>query len=260
LYPGEQHPHPDPFQSGIPKPELAAPLRRTVERQEQQFADLVDRVVPIDLTRVEDGFDAPAFGGERLKSAILELLPAAYRQTFLSLDEAMRSLRSLNERRAMPYIIGYSTMAATAATVPAPWVDIPVVLAFQSHLVYRLRDIYGKDIDAPVVRRFLAAVSGRVVTRLVLRESLKLIPLAGIAANAALSFAYTYGLGRACCWYFGEIRDGNAPTASEVQHVWREQLAVAARRWSSGGSESANFANSNASEPAVGVDGEETGP
>ena len=231
-YPGQQHPVPDPFAQGIDAGRVPAELSRLVARQETCFRGLVDRVVPLDLTKPDEGFQQPDFGGDRLKATLLELLPAAYRQTFLNLSAAMGSLKNLNERRAMPYVIGYSTLAATAAAVPFPWIDIPVVLAIQSHLVYRLRAVYGQEIDAAVSGRLAALVSGRLATALVLRETLKLIPLVGAAANAAFAYAYTYGLGKTCCWYFGQVRAGNAPSDDEVRRVWREQLSVAARSWS----------------------------
>ena len=235
-YPGSQHPSPDPFAVPSRWDGVVDDLRRNIEQHAKRFAGLIDRAIPIDLTMPEEGFREPNFGGDRLKSAILESLPAAYRQTFMSLDAAMRPLRDLNDRRAMSFVISYSTLAATAAAVPTPWIDIPLVLAIQSHLVYRLRDVYGQRVDARVLRRLCAAAGGRVFAKLLVREALKFIPFAGVAANAALAYAYTYGLGKAFCWYFGEVRAGNAPTEDEVKTVWREQLSIAARRWSPAGS------------------------
>lgn len=231
LYPGQQHPYPDPFANGPDAARVPPDVRRAVERHQQTFAGLADRVIPLDLTRPEDGFQEPDFGGQRLKDALLELLPAAYRQTFLNLSGALAPLKTLTDRRVMPYVIAYSTLAATAAAVPTPWVDIPVVMGIQSHLVYRLRTLYGIDIDAAVLRRLAAIASGRMATALLVRETLKIIPFVGAAANAASAYAYTYGLGIACAWYFGQVRAGHAPTEDEVRTVWKEQLSLAARAW-----------------------------
>jgi uncharacterized protein (DUF697 family) len=176
-------------------------------------------------------FAEPNFGGDRLKAALVDLLPAAYRQTILNLDEAMRPLRDLKERQAMPYILSYSTLAATAAAVPVPWIDIPVVMALQSHMVSKLAKIYGQSLDHKLVAPLAGAMSGRLLARLTVRSTFKLVPIIGAAANAALAFAYMWASGRAWCWYFGELRAGNAPSEAEVQRIWHGQLSSAAELW-----------------------------
>jgi uncharacterized protein (DUF697 family)/predicted GTPase len=230
-YPGAQHPQPDPFAGGLLPDSIPADLRRSIAAQQERFDGLVDRIVPVDLTRPEEGFAEPNFGGDRLQAALLVLLPAAYRQTLLTLDESLRSLKELNERRAMPYIISHSTLAATAGAVPVPWVDIPAVAAIQSHLVCRLAAIYGQQVRARMVLKMAGPIGGRMLVRLAVRGALKFVPFVGLAANAALAYAYTYGLGKACCWYFGQVCQGNAPSEAELQRVWESQLLQAAQLW-----------------------------
>jgi uncharacterized protein (DUF697 family) len=60
---------------------------------------------------------------------------------------------------------------------------------------------------------------------------LKFIPFLGSTVNAALSFAYTFSLGKACCWYFGRVKQGVVPTQEELDKVWSEQLQRALERW-----------------------------
>src|SRR5205085_1339696 len=98
----------------------------------------------IDLTPPEEGYQPPDLGGAELKAALLELLPAAYRQTILTLQDAAAGLRDMYERRALPIIVGASTLAATAAAVPVPWIDLPVVAGIQTRLVYQLAELYGQ--------------------------------------------------------------------------------------------------------------------
>lgn len=230
-YPQQQHPAPDPFPEGLTPAGLPPDLRRSIERQQERFAGLVDRIVPVDFTTGEDGFENAEFGGERLTAALVEFLPAALRHTLLTLRDTMRSLKELNQRRAMPYVLGYSLMAGSVGAVPLPWVDIPAVLAIQSHLVYELGRLYGQPVRARMVLNMAGPIGGRLLARLLLRGPLKLIPWVGMAANAALTFAYTYGLGKACCWYFGELCQGNAPAPAELERVWQEQLQQAAALW-----------------------------
>lgn len=234
-YPMQQHPDPDPFTSSAADqawPESLAPqVRQLLELQQQRFAGLVDRIVPLDITKPAEGFQQRDFGGARLKATLLELLPAAYRQSLLSLDQLMQPLKDLNERRALPYVLGYSTMAAAAAAVPLPWVDIPIVTAVQSHLVHRLAQVYGQRMNAKTFLRMAAPLAGRIVLRSALREVLKVVPYVGMAVNASAAYAYTYGLGKACCWYFGEREAGNAPSAAELEKIWQEKLSEAAQLW-----------------------------
>jgi uncharacterized protein (DUF697 family) len=237
-YPRQQHPLPDPFEgqqdfSGAEVPSGLGPdLLRSLQLQQQRFTGLVDRIVPVDLTPPEEGFSEPEFGGDRLRAALVDLLPTAYRQTLLFLDDSMRSLSDLNERRALPYVLGYGMMAATAAAVPLPWVDIPVVTALQSHLVYRLARIYNRPLAARTFLEMAGPIGGRLLARQLLRGATKIIPYVGIAANAALAYAYTFALGKACCWYFGQLHQGNAPTSEQLQEVWHAELTEAATTWS----------------------------
>lgn len=230
-YPRSQHPPSDVFENADKIEQLPPDLRRSLETQRERFAGIADRIVLIDLTRPEEGFAEPNFGGDRLKAALVDLLPAAYRQTILNLDEAMRPLRDLKERQAMPYVLSYSTLAATAAAVPVPWIDIPVVMALQSHMVSKLAKIYGQSLDSAMIAPFAGAMSGRLLARLTVRSTFKLVPIIGAAANAALAFAYMWASGRAWCWYFGELRAGNAPSEAEVQRIWQGQLSSAAELW-----------------------------
>ena len=238
--PQAQHPEPDPF-DGIAAADMADAgrlpatlpenLRRSIAEQVRRFDGLVDAVVPIDLTRPEEGFEQPDFGGERLKQTLVNLLPAAYRQTFLTLEDVMESLRGLHERRALPWILSASTMAATAAAVPLPWIDLPVVAAIQSDLIRRLAGQFDRRLDGREFLRFAGAIGGRMLARQVLREGLKVIPGVGQAASAAVAFASTYALGRACLWYYGERLAGHAPTPDELRTVMRDQLQTADELW-----------------------------
>lgn len=236
LYPQEQHPKPDPFETTNSNEatlveEIPGDLKRSLQEQSRRFSGLVDEIVPVDLTKPEEGFEEPNFGGERLKAALVQWLPEAYRQTFLTMTDVMDSLKDLHEQRAMPYVLGAATMAASAAAVPVPWIDIPAVIGVQSELIRRLSALYEQPFDSQQFLQIAGAVGGRLVLRQVIRESLKIIPGVGQAANAALAFAATYALGRACCWYYGEKLMGHAPTREELQAVMKDQSAAARELW-----------------------------
>ena len=58
----------------------------------------------MDLTRPEEGFDDPTYGGDHLKHTLMDVLPSAYRQTLLKLDEATHELQDLYARNALPQL------------------------------------------------------------------------------------------------------------------------------------------------------------
>ncbi|MFO0871455.1 MAG: DUF697 domain-containing protein [Pirellulales bacterium] len=229
-YPGEPHPVPDPLASGRWPDEAPEAVRRCYEEQRARFAGLVDRIVLVDLTRPDDGFRPPHFGGERLTAALVELLPAALRQTLLSWSDARRSLQDLQARRAAPYIVGYSLAAASAAAVPVPWIDLPVVFAIQARMISRLSSLYGQTSSRDLMQA-LGPLSARAILRFAMRELLKVVPVVGQAANAALAFTYTYGLGKASVWYLTKVRDGYAPSSRDLQHVWQDEIEAARSLW-----------------------------
>ena len=189
------------------------------------------RVVPIDLTPPQEGFDQPEFGGARLKEALLELLPAAQRETIRRLENLLEPLQDLHEMRAMPYIYSYSSMAAAAAAVPVPWVDIPTVVTLQGKLVHKIGEIYEQQFGVDQLLSMAGVVGARLIFRQGIRELLKAVPIVGSASNAALAYATTFALGKAACWYFGRKMIGRLPSAAEFQQVLKEQTALAEQFW-----------------------------
>ena len=231
-YPGEQHPDPDPYDSGPrPLPDgLPTDLKRCLEAHYSRLDGLFDRAVPIDLTK-DEGFSVANFGGDRLKQAVLELLPTAYRQTLLQMESLGEALSEMHERRTMPIILAHSVLAASAAAVPFPWVDLPIVMAIQSHMAHRLAKANRQSLDAATLTQVSCAVGGRIALRLSLREALKFIPLVGVAVNVAAAFAFTYASGWAWNWYFLQIKQGHIPDADELRDVYRKQLDIGAQLW-----------------------------
>lgn len=224
----------DPFSatdgSVIPD-DLPDPLKRSLAAQVERFAGLFDAVVPLDFTAPQEGFANPGFGGQRLKETILRLLPATYRQTLLQHEELVGPLKSTIQKRAQSVILSSSTLAATAAALPLPWVDLPIVFGIQSHLASRLASIYGIELTSAQWAQLTGVAGGRVVIGMGLRELLKFIPWVGMAANAAAAFAYTYATGMAWNWYFLEVQGGHVPAADELQQIFRDQLQRGTQLW-----------------------------
>jgi uncharacterized protein (DUF697 family) len=222
LPPPQQHP-PYPFHDTLDPADLLEEWRRPLAQQRQEFAGLVDVVVPIDLTHPDDGFANPQYGGDRLRQALADVLPDAQREAFRRLEEVVGELKDLYLKRALPWIAGASALAATAAAVPIPYLDLPAVTAFQVAMVRQVASVYGQQMTLPEAAKLYSAVGGVVLSGLAIRELLKIIPFVGEAASVAMASAVTAALGRTCCWYFGEVRNGHVPTRLEFERAFRAQ-------------------------------------
>src|SRR5262245_57076652 len=82
-YPQQQHPQPYPFRAQPAVESFTQPqppsqlsdLVRSMEVQRQRFAEPVDHVIPVDLTKTDEGYELPEYGGEALRETLLKLLP-----------------------------------------------------------------------------------------------------------------------------------------------------------------------------------------
>ncbi len=227
----------DPFASHEEEPsEAVSPipqsLRTLIDTKITQFADLHDAVIPIDLTRLEDGFADPDFGGERLKQAILDRLPHAYRQALLALDDHRTDSESARRKQARWQVLASSALAATAGAVPVPWVDIPIVLGIQGHLAVKIAKIHEQELTPARWAVISSAAGSRVAARLALRGVSKFIPMFGMAIGAASAFAFTYALGMSWDWYFADLRKGKLPTPDQLKDVFAAELERGHEIWS----------------------------
>jgi uncharacterized protein (DUF697 family)/predicted GTPase len=231
-YPQQQHPQPYPF-TGPDLEQAAAPepLLRSLLEQRRRFGDLVNTVVPVDLTRPEEGFEDPSYGGKHLQQVLLELLPAAYRQTLLTLEETTRELQDLYARHALPHIVGYSTLAASAGAIPIPWLDLLILPGIQTRMIYHLARFYGQPLTAPRFVELASTLGLGVVMRQAAREVMKLIPYVGSVVGGVFAGASTFALGKAFCYYYSAVHQGHVPRAEDLRRYYNEQLQLAEQAW-----------------------------
>lgn len=233
-YPQQQHPLPYPFADSEQTPAAdgdGSPLVRALTEQKESFADLADYVVPIDLTPPSEGFNDPNYGGEHLKQVLHSVLPEAYRQTLLTLDEASRELQDLYARNALPHILGYSSLAAAAGAIPVPWVDLPVLAGIQTRMIYHLARFYGQPLSGQRFLEVAGSVGLGMGAKQVVREMLKFIPYVGSVAGAVVGGASTFALGKAFCYYYSAVHQGHVPKVESLRRYYQEQLALAERAW-----------------------------
>jgi uncharacterized protein (DUF697 family) len=256
-YPQQQHPQPYPYGEDLPPPaplpsqgsgekDSAPPslpgkgvgglgpiseVRRLLAAQREHFAGLVDQIIPVDLTRPEEGYDDPNYGGEVLKQTILELLPAAYRETLRHLTDAHNTFRDQHSRRAAPILVGYSSLAATAGALPIPFVDLLMIPAIQTRMVKALADLSGTKESGTRFLELSASAGAGLLATVALRQVAKLIPYVGSVVGAGLAGASTYALGLAFLEYDRRVNDGHIPDQDEVARLYREHLSAAEREW-----------------------------
>jgi uncharacterized protein (DUF697 family) len=235
--PRQPHPTPYPFGALATDPNAPLPegvpehLRQCIDEHRRAFAGLFDACVPIDLTRPEDGFADPNYGGEQLKQTLLGVLPSAYRQTLLRLKEATDVLKDAHLRHAIPVIMGYSSMAATAGAVPLPFVDMAMLPGIQAKMAYHLARIYGQPMSTDRLKELGAAVGVGMVSRQLVRQAVKFIPFVGSAVGATVAAASTYALGRALCYYFEAVCEGHVPTTDALRKYYHDQYTAAEKQW-----------------------------
>lgn len=241
-YPQQNHPSPYPFritrsEDGTNRllvsssDQLPEALQKSLAEQERRFHGLVDCIVPVDLTRLEEGYTEPNYGGDLLKQQLLELLPAVYRQTLISLDDASKTLQDFFATSALPHIIAYSSLAATAGAIPIPWLDLFILPGIQTRMIYHLAQFYGQPMTG---RRFLELASTLgmgMMTRQALRGLMKFIPYVGSVAGAALAGASTFALGKAFCYYYSAVHKGHVPRPEDLRRYYQEQLTLAEKTW-----------------------------
>jgi uncharacterized protein (DUF697 family) len=230
-YSQTQHPQPYPFAADTTPAFIVDDLARSLAAQKDYFAGLFDACVPIDLTKPEEGYDDPNYGGAHLKQVLLDLLPGAFRQTLVTLDQTTRELKDLHAKRALPYILAYSGVAATAGAFPIPFVDLLMLPAIQSKMVHHLATLYGQPLSGKRFAELAATLGIGLLARQAARELTKLIPIVGSVASAALAGASTYALGQAFCYYYSAVCQGQVPNPADIKKFYEQQLTYAETLW-----------------------------
>lgn len=218
----DQHSIPYPYNQTPFPPNVADDLARSLMTQRLMFAQakIEARFVAVDFTLPEDGYDPSDYGLDALWEAIEDLLPLGLRSMLQQHQQMQKSLRDAHLRAAHPHVLSYAVAAGAAATVPLPFVDIPLVMAIQLKMFHTIASIYHQDLNVEQVGEVLGALGIGYLGRLGGRELLKVIPGYGSAMSAIYAGASTYALGLTLCAYFSRLRDGALPDQAEFRKIY----------------------------------------
>jgi uncharacterized protein (DUF697 family) len=212
-YPYQQSPWP----AGVPQD-----LVRSLLTQREVFAAarIPARFVPLDFTLPEDGYDPALYGLDELWEAIEEMLPLGLRGMLQRAGQARQSLRDVHFKAAQPHILFYAAAAGAAASLPVPFVDLPLLIAMQAKMFHAIASIYHQELNSQRMGEILSTLGVGYLGRLGGRELLKVIPGFGSAVSALYAAACTYALGLTLCVYFSHARDGAVPDQAEFQKIY----------------------------------------
>jgi uncharacterized protein (DUF697 family) len=152
----------------------------------------------------------------------------------LSEDLAHRIVRALDEDYLVPLAKGYppfrravceeiirknARQNAVVGALPIPGADMPVMTANQARMVLNIAAAYGEELSIDRARELLGVLAAGFGLRALSRQVVKLVPLAGWAAAAAIGYAGTVAMGRATMLYFE--RGGQELAEHEISEIRR---------------------------------------
>lgn len=108
---------------------------------------------------------------------------------------------------------------ALVGALPIPGADMPVMTANQGRMVLSIAAAYGEELSMDRARELLGVLAAGFGLRALSRQVVKLIPVGGWAAAAALGYAGTVAMGRATMLYFE--RGGQQVGQKEMAEIQR---------------------------------------
>jgi uncharacterized protein (DUF697 family) len=206
-------------------------LLRSLEQQRRRFAGLVDWVLPIDITRPEEGYDEPEYGGPALRTTLMDLLPQAQRHTLEMVEKHLADLKELHARKVLPTIYGYSLLAGTAGAIPVPFLALLLLPRIQRKMIENLATQFGRPLSAEQFVPLAEKLGIGSLRRTAVGELLKFVPYVGVVAGATAHAASTYALGKAFSHYDALTVDGMDVDVEQLRDYYQTQLKEAAHIW-----------------------------
>ncbi|MCW8327830.1 50S ribosome-binding GTPase [Photobacterium sp. SDRW27] len=166
-----------------------------------------------------------AAGMTELNAALAEMLPILY---LLGDEKEHQSREEANFSRLKREVMWYAGTAGASDAIPA--VGLVSVPAIQGKMLHSLANQYGVEWDKQRFGEFAGLLGTSFVvqylSKLGLRQLVKLIPVygqtVGSATAAAVSFGSTYAIGRAVCKYLYHISKGEPVSEREIKRAFEQ--------------------------------------
>ena len=91
---------------------------------------------------------------------------------------------------------------AVIGLLPIPGADMPAITANQGRMVLGIAAAHGEELSLERARELLGVLATGFGLRALARQAVKLVPVGGWAASAAIGYAGTLAMGRAAVLYF----------------------------------------------------------
>jgi len=185
------------------------------------------------ILRVPEGGGRLTLSGKAVEDPDdLEL--SAVREDAVREELVPRIVRALEDEYMIPLGRGYPVFRravceeiihknarenAVIGALPIPGADMPVMTANQGRMVLSIASVYGEDLSLERAREMLGVLAAGFGLRAVSRQVVKLVPVGGWAAAAAIGYAGTITMGRATVLYFE--RGGQQVGQKEMAEIQR---------------------------------------
>ncbi len=108
---------------------------------------------------------------------------------------------------------------AVIGLLPVPGADMPVMTANQARMVLHLAAAYGEELSWQRARELMGVLAAGFGLRALTRQVVKVVPVGGWAAAAAIGYAGTVAMGRSTMLYFE--RGGQKVGQEEMEEIRR---------------------------------------
>lgn len=185
------------------------------------------------ILRVPEGGGRLTLSGKAVEDPDdLEL--SAVREDAVREELVPRIVRALEDEYVIPLGRGYPVFRravceeiihknarenAVIGALPIPGADMPVMTANQGRMVLSIAAVYGEDLSLERAREMLGVLAAGFGLRALSRQVVKLVPVGGWAAAAAIGYAGTITMGRATVLYFE--RGGQQVGQKEMAEIQR---------------------------------------
>jgi uncharacterized protein (DUF697 family) len=187
-------------------------------RKAEVILTVSDAAISLSGKAVEDPEEVPLPSAEAVAAGVLapRIVKALDEEYLVPLAKAYPYFR----QAACERIIRKNAREnAVIGLLPIPGADMPVMTANQARMVLHLAAAYGEELSFQRARELLGVLAAGFGLRALTRQVVKVVPVGGWAAAAAIGYAGTVAMGRSTMLYFE--RGGQKVGQEEMEEIRR---------------------------------------